>query len=849
MVSLGVPDLWDRHSVVLEIPLQAGELAIIENPCLVGDGHSVALGPVDRSSFATTNPYGNPTFCFARGRVELDVAGVLGKVPPSLSFACRILKPGEPFPADLVDSSIRLLASHSSLSEAVERFNISAALETRSGTTTPLRGSTDFSRIRRALSSLVRSSHYGPKRRITLDDREMADDVCDLLKPTRVFADQDGPELLLIVLDEDGSSSPPVISSLLAQEYRHWTAEVVTTSVSQVHADDPRVRVRPYQLSATALVNDLLRSSSATYVTVIDFGAELYPEALSEIVAAAATRPKGIYGDYESDLGHDSSLMLLPDPNPELLAGSDYLGRLVFLATKALADSGGFLDLSQAGRWETHLRILCGEGIIDAVHVPRVLARMPSLPPEPEGDLRPVLAQVDKFLGGKARLAGADRVDLGTHGMGLELRLRPARKPKVSVIVPTRDSFETLRQLINGLDSTAYDPFEVVIVANRTTNAQSLALFDTLNRDRYRVVVDSEGFNFSRLVNLAGKNAQGEYICLLNDDIAIPDPAWLDEMVAWGELKGIGVVGAKLLYPDGTLQHAGAAFDEEIAQHIGVGRDRLDPGYLGRHQLAQRLSLVTGAAMLVRRSIFAELGGFDERYAVAYNDIDFCLRAAKAGYATVYAPTVRLIHFESKSRGSENVPSRRSQAAEESALLRLVHGYALSRDPHFGPLVVPDHGDTALRSNAARSAAGWRRVRIGPYDFQQERMWTVLEQGQELVIEFVAPLDLAPSRLEVIEFRASLDPGGHAGKLIVAKITKGVGDPVEAAVSVSEDGWITVQLDQPIAIGPAEHFEICLTGGEGVLLVPALAAGADTQASIVGGWLGHSPQLRIWISP
>ncbi len=651
----------------------------------------------------------------------------------------------------------------------------------------------------------------------------------------------------MIVLDADGSPDPPAISSLLAGEYRRWTAEFVTTSVPPTH-DDPRVHVHRQPPSITALVNELLRQSSAAYVAVLDAGTELFPGALSEVAAAAAAGPKGIYCDYEIGPERESQLILLPDPNPELLAGYDYLGCLVFLETGALVDSGGFLDLSPAGRWEAHLRLLAGKGTMDAVHIASVLARSSLLPSGPSGDLRPVLAQVDRVLGGRAKLAGADRVDLGAQGTALALSLRPARRRKVSVIVPTRDAFAMLSQLVEGIDSTAYDPFEVVIVANRTTNARSLDLLGTLNRDRYRIVVDDGDFNFSRLVNLGAAESRGEYLCLMNDDIAIPDPYWMDEMVAWGELEGVGVVGAKLLYPDGTLQHAGAAFDEEIAQHIGVGRRDLDPGYLGRHQVAQRLSLVTGAAMLVRRAVFVELDGFDERYAVAYNDVDFCLRARGAGYATVYAPKVRLIHFESKSRGSESVSSRRAQAAEESALLRSIHGYTLGRDPNFGPLVVPDHGDTVLRSGAGRAAAGWRRVRIGPYDFGQERRWSVLEQGSELAIEFVAPLDLPRSRLEAIELRAALERGGRGERAVAAKVSQRGGDTVDAAVSTGEDGWIGMRLDRPITIESAGQVEVRLLAIGGTVLIPALVTGAVAQAFVVGGWLGHSPLLRIWLS-
>ena len=264
-------------------------------------------------------------------------------------------------------------------------------------------------------------------------------------------------------------------------------------------------------------------------------------------------------------------------------------------------------------------------------------------------------------------------------------RAAPAVRPLVSAIVPTRDGGETLRRCVDGLrHRTDYPALELLIVDNGSREDGTLSLLRELTaKGQARVLRDDRPFNYSALNNAAAAVARGSVLLLLNDDVQALDPGWLDELVALAQRPGVGPVGAKLLYPDGTIQHAGIVTGLfGVVGHVSRGLPS-DGGW--PCDRPRTVSAVTGAALAIRRELYELLGGLDEELAVAFNDVDFCLRAERAGCRTLYTPRAVLVHHESRTRGRDDTPEKRARFARETAFLQQRWGDRLLDDPYYSP--------------------------------------------------------------------------------------------------------------------------------------------------------------------
>ncbi|OZA21540.1 MAG: glycosyl transferase [Novosphingobium sp. 17-62-19] len=262
--------------------------------------------------------------------------------------------------------------------------------------------------------------------------------------------------------------------------------------------------------------------------------------------------------------------------------------------------------------------------------------------------------------------------------------------PKVTVIVPTRNRLDLLSTCIGGLERTEYPDFEVIIVDNGSDDPATLAWLANLDNRRFRVLRDDGAFNFSRLNNRAAQIAGGDVLCLLNNDIEIVDTGWLTAMVQQALRPEVGAVGAQLLYPDGRIQHAGVVLGicgGAAHAHRFLWPD--DTGYFRRHALPQFVSAVTAACLVVRRSCFEAVGGLDEeRFAVAFNDVDFCMRLNARGWQSLYEPRAMLIHHESVSRGFDRDPVGVARFAAELEALKKLWGtgdFTKDVDPFHHP--------------------------------------------------------------------------------------------------------------------------------------------------------------------
>jgi GT2 family glycosyltransferase len=279
----------------------------------------------------------------------------------------------------------------------------------------------------------------------------------------------------------------------------------------------------------------------------------------------------------------------------------------------------------------------------------------------------------------------------------------------VTIVIPTRDRADILSRCVNSVTSrSTYGRYDVLIVDNGSVEAETRSYVDQLRQDsRCSILRVDEPFNFSRLNNLAAAQARGDVLCFLNNDTEVISPDWLEELVSLAIQPDVGAVGAMLYYPDDTVQHAGVILGlGGVAAHAHNGLPRGAPGNYGRAALTQALSAVTAACLVVRKALFVDVGGFDEQLAVAYNDVDLCLRLRARGLRNVWTPFAELYHFESASRGRDTSGPARAGFVLESRLMKERWGQALDADPYFNPNLSLSRADFGL-AYPPRHARRW----------------------------------------------------------------------------------------------------------------------------------------------
>ena len=279
-------------------------------------------------------------------------------------------------------------------------------------------------------------------------------------------------------------------------------------------------------------------------------------------------------------------------------------------------------------------------------------------------------------------------------------RIRYAIKgtPKVSILIPNCEHLDDLKTCLNSIFSkTTWPNYEIVIVENNSSSPEVFDYYKKLQKERnnVRVVTWKGTFNYSAINNFGAKYCEGEYLLLLNNDVEVISPDWVQEMLMYAQRSDVGAVGAKLYYPDGTIQHAGIGLAiMTLAGHYFRGVSHDHTGYMGRLIYAQDVSAVTGACMMIRRDVWEQVNGLDEEYAVAFNDVDLCMRIRQAGYLIVWTPFAELYHYESKSRGIEDTPEKQRRFASEVTRFQQRWKKELEAgDPYFNPNFSLDRED------------------------------------------------------------------------------------------------------------------------------------------------------------
>ena len=563
-------------------------------------------------------------------------------------------------------------------------------------------------------------------------DRLRRRDRYDIARDVASFSRQPLISVVLPVYNPEARWLRRAIKSVRKQLYPRWELCVVDDASTVPHVwslleryarRDDRIKIKRRAVNGhiCAASNDAIEMATGEYVAFLDHDDELAPAALYFVARALNDEPRLrlLYGDEDKvdSRGNRSDPYFKPDWNPDLFRSQNYISHLSVYSTALVRDVGG-LRVGLEGSQDYDLTLRCIERIdaADIGHIPHILYHW-----------RIAEQSTATFAGAKpyahdaAIRAMQEHLDRSGIEASVEpyyanyLRVRypqPRGSPLVSLIIPTRDRVAFLRKCVESiLSKTDYPNFEIIVIDNESREAATAEFLKSLRaNERVKLRVFDGQFNFSRLNNIGVMHARGEYVVLLNNDLEVKYADWLSEMVSHAARPEVGAVGARLWYPDGTMQHGGVILGVGgIGSHAHAGV-RNEHGYFARAHLTQNFSAVTAACMLVRKDLYEQLGGLDEtNLPVAFNDVDFCLRLSKAGYRIVWTPHAELYHHESASRGLEDTRAKQKRFLAEVDFMRNRWAREIETDPCYNPNLSIEDNKLFTLAFPPRTKKPWKR--------------------------------------------------------------------------------------------------------------------------------------------
>ena len=527
-----------------------------------------------------------------------------------------------------------------------------------------------------------------------------------------------------------------MIDSVRNQTYPNWQLcladgspdEKLEAVIEKYYSGETRISYCHLQenLGIAENTNKAFEMAEGEWISLLDHDDLLPPEALYETLVAAKVAEgkaslinwkqcagivEAVYSDEDKiseDLKEHFDPHFKPDYNIDLLRTNNYITHFFTVRREIVEKVGGF-ESKYNGAQDFDFIFRCTDAAKAVAHVPRVLyhwrTSAGSTAENPASKMYAYEAgklAIEDHLKAKG-LEG--EVSL-TRNLGFyRVKYKLVQKPCISIIIPNKDQSEMLAKCIASIEESTYKNYEVIIVENNSAEKKTFAYYEQLTGQSYTAEIPLEGkrengtricvltwkssgeFNYSAINNYGAGFAKGEYLLLLNNDIEIITKDWIEEMLSHCQRADVAAVGCKLLYPDGTIQHAGVGIGlGGIANSMFVGMDSKYHGYMHRANLQMNYSAVTAACMMVKRRIFDEVGGLEEELTVAYNDIDLCLKMGEAGYRIVYTPYAVAYHHESKSRGKENTPEKKARLQRESSYMlakwKDIFEYG---DPYYNP--------------------------------------------------------------------------------------------------------------------------------------------------------------------
>ncbi len=517
-----------------------------------------------------------------------------------------------------------------------------------------------------------------------------------------------------------------MIESVTGQTYLHWELCIAdgspdiseTKAVIGQYLDDKRIhyRILDQNLGISGNTNAAIEMASGDYIALFDHDDLLCENALFEVAKTAVSSDADIiYTDEDKikgDTGERFQPNFKPDFNLDLLRANNYICHLLVVRSALVRRVGG-LNAEYDGAQDHDFLLRCVEQTDRIAHIPKILyhwrVHAASTADNPlskkyayDSGKRAVLDHI--------RRCGEEAEVTDTKFPGFyRVRYRVSGEPLISILIPNKDERETLKKCLESIwEKSTYRNYEIIIIENNSTEPETFAYYREIDGKRgVRVVYWKDKFNYSALNNFGFSFAKGEYLLCLNNDITVITPDWMERMLGQCQRKNVGIVGAKLYYPDDTIQHAGVIVGiGGVAGALFVGMPKERSGYLRKAVLQQDLSAVTAACMMVDRRAWEAAGGFDENLAVAFNDIDFCLKVRDNGYLVVYEPNVELYHYESKSRGYEDTPEKQMRFQSEIDYMKARWKQILhDGDPYYNPNFSLKSCDYSLKKQTGRHAA------------------------------------------------------------------------------------------------------------------------------------------------
>ena len=509
-----------------------------------------------------------------------------------------------------------------------------------------------------------------------------------------------------------------MIASVLAQTYPQWELCLADGS-DEKHGyvgsvcrqfQDQRIRYKklPENLGISGNTNACLELATGEYIVLLDHDDLLHPGALFALRKAIHDTGADMLYNDEATFCTDPKKRCFPyhkpDYAPDTLRSYNYICHLLAFQ-RVLFDRVGLFRPEFDGSQDYDLVLRLTEQAKHIVHIPQILyfwrihagsvASGVAAKPYAIAAAKRAIAQHLERLG----LTGA--VEDAAVPSTYRIRYALEGTPLISILIPSCDHAEDLSKCVATiLEKTTYPNYEILIIENNSRQEKTFAAYQRLCRDpRIRVVTWEREFNYSAINNFGAAFARGEYLLLLNNDMEVIDPDWLQQMLMYAQRSDVGAVGAMLYYGDDTIQHAGVILGiGGVAGHGHKHFPRGSSGYMSRAAIAQNLSCVTGACLLMRRAVWDEVGGLDEGFAVAFNDVDLCMRLRKAGYLIVWTPYAQLYHHESKSRGAENTKEKQLRFAGEVARFQQRWEKELAAgDPYYNPNLTLQREDFRLK--------------------------------------------------------------------------------------------------------------------------------------------------------
>lgn len=512
-----------------------------------------------------------------------------------------------------------------------------------------------------------------------------------------------------------------MIESVLTQSYQNWELcmadgsdkehKYVKRICMQYHKVDSRIKYKKIKknLGISGNTNVALHMSTGNFITLFDHDDFLHPYALEKTVKAIEEKGADyIYTDeavFTESMFDNVRYHYKPDFAPDTFRGVNYICHLSSFSAELLAQVGEFRSECD-GSQDYDLMLRLTEKAKCIVHIPEVLYYW-----------RSHAGSVASGIGAKMYAIDGAHVALRDHLMRIGLKgevldaVDPSSyrikyeiqgNPLISILIPNKDHVEDLDKCIMSIkNKSTYSNYEIIVIENNSELKETFDYYTKLEKDdKVQVVYYQGGFNYSAINNFGEKSANGDYLILLNNDIEVITPEWMEEMLMYAQREDVGAVGPMLYYEDDTIQHAGLVIGiAGSAGHSHKGFPRGDLGYLYKLSTVQNFSGVTGACLMISKAIYEELNGLDEQFVVAFNDVDFCLRVREAGYLNVFTPFAELYHYESKSRGYEDTPEKQKRFEGERNLLRERWKQIIIEDgdPYYNPNLTLDREDFGLR--------------------------------------------------------------------------------------------------------------------------------------------------------